>query len=332
MSVFFILGMVLSSLVFIYFYGNTSPSMRRKAENVPSFRTFTVHFDPAIVIDATDLQVLDGYQPQDVYVSHQSDLWIPASQQFLTIQSYLHNNRGKELTFTSLFRTEDLDADAIILSTIHPEEEQIKLSNQWFNIYRKEGNLAGSVSFIPIKSYLRHQLPTSEIDYVLPSIPSKREVEEIIPQLQNIHSGGIVRQPSSLEENLLTDQLNTLFISGGLFLLSLFSYLYLFYFLLRENNREFLIFRTHGAKKKTVFRIIMLQTVFLVSLSFALALLMHRILYAPLFDPWMNVTRGMVYTLWDYLIVFGVVLLLTALLILPLALRFVSKGFRQQKK
>ena len=90
----FLLGAVLSSLSFLFFYGNSMADKRNVARNSLSYRTFTLYGDRNWTMK--DLQSLwdSASGSLDVRVSHTVEL--PAASEYpeLSVQAFLNNNAG----------------------------------------------------------------------------------------------------------------------------------------------------------------------------------------------------------------------------------------------
>ena len=65
----FFVGAMVSSFVFLYFYGNAMKSQIAERENSVSYRMFEVCFDKNVPIQEKQLHVLDKYGIEEVFTS-----------------------------------------------------------------------------------------------------------------------------------------------------------------------------------------------------------------------------------------------------------------------
>ena len=70
----FFVGAMLSSFVFLYFYGNAMKGQIAEHENSVSYRMFEVCFDENVSLREAQLHVLDDYGIEEVFTSCQVTL------------------------------------------------------------------------------------------------------------------------------------------------------------------------------------------------------------------------------------------------------------------
>ena len=70
----FFVGAMLSSFVFVYFYGNAMKGQISERENNVSYRMFEVCFDENVSLREAQLHVLDDYGIEEVFTSCQVTL------------------------------------------------------------------------------------------------------------------------------------------------------------------------------------------------------------------------------------------------------------------
>lgn len=327
----FFVGITLSALVFFYAYGNLIPMKRWAALNHPEFRSLSVHFAQPRPIEKELLYSLEDCGVQDVWVEHDTGIYIPSYLHNLMVRSFLYNNRGGEILFTELFQSEQLSENAIILSPAHKNEGEIVLHGTSFEIVKKVGNLADDMAFIPIDAFVRSGFSVRSAHFVLEEMPDKEMVADMAERLRGVFPDGYVLPPGYMTGEVPTEDRALLFLIASIYAVALLCFLLLFLYLIRQGLYDCTVFCMAGANRRRIALSLFLQTTAFSLAAFCLAVAIHRTCY-PFFDKWLNLYEDIVYTVGDYAVLLGVSVLLPCLCMFPYLFYFSGKALTGLKQ
>lgn len=326
----FLLGAVLSSLSFLFFYGNSMADKRNVARNSLSYRTFTLYGDRNWTMK--DLQSLwdSASGSLDVRVSHTVEL--PAASEYpeLSVQAFLNNNAGVYFyQGQTSFTPEQLEQDCAIAPSNFGDS--LNLEGTEFPVVGRTHHFSNDVVFIPIHSFLEHEFSPDSVELILDTIPTRKENNRILEQLSILFPETSIADPY---QSIRTDQSRNpggVAMTSGIYLISILSFLFLFQYLMQENSYENVVYTLAGAKKSSVVCIACMELSLLSGSAALLACLLHAALYRPLFAQ-INIYGQVPYTLWDYLLCFFLTVALSLVALTPFLATYTRRSLAEMKR
>lgn len=148
---------------------------------------------------------------------------------------------------------------------------------------------------------------------------------EIHTTLQSKFPDCRILDPPDSMEVILAENIKTF-----LFIWAIFAICTAFFCILQRNLLEtckysFSVFKTVGASRFQLIVILLLQNAFIFGTAFVLAALVHISCY-PFFDRQLNILPHIPYNGADYLYIFVVLLILTAIVDFPFARNYIVKN------
>lgn len=327
-------GTVLSSIVFIYLYGNTMPHKINEAMNTDAKRQFAVRVSDSVGED--DLFFLDnaGYVVQDVmlmaYPDFDYDFSVFRYEIDPMLITFRDNNKGNTVYF-DLFDNDKLGDDAIILSKNYLDISAMGINGREYEIVNKIGNLSDGMIFMPIESYMRNGIITLDIVYILESIPSGKEMKHIRALLQDRFPEGFYL--NAAESFIQTERgmiVTESFKMGLLYILAVFTFIFLYKYMVDMSAFDYVIYSLAGASKRKTMLLISAELMIISSASSIIAILLHIALQNSLFLK-LNVLQNLHYSFLDYLILFLAIMFLSVLCALPFVVVIVRKTLIEAK-
>ena len=326
----FLLGAVLSSLSFLFFYGNSMADKRNMAQNSLSYRTFTLYGDRNWTME--DLQSLrDAASGSlDIRVSHTVELSSESEYPELSVQAFLNNNAGVYFyQGQTSFTPEQLKQDcAIAPSSVG---DSLNLEGTEFPVVGHTRHFDNNVVFIPIRSFLEHEFSLDSAELILDTIPTRKENNRILEQLSILFPETSIADPY---QSIQADQSRNpggVAMTSGIYLISILSFLFLFQYLIQENSYENVVYSLVGARKSSVVCIACMELTLLSGGSALLAGLLHAALYNPFFVH-INIYGQVPYTLGDYLLCFFLTVALSLAALTPFLATYTHRSLAEMKR
>lgn len=325
--VLFFLGAVFSSLAFTYFYGNALSHRLANAENQSDYRIFDVYFSENEKISTDQLHVLDSYGILDVNVScavsipeaYKKDL-PPAPP---CVSALLYN--GERYQDEPLYTADVLETDCIIVDKTYISHiDDFKINGTQFEVAKTSDSGMGKI-YAPIKTYMKYFGSANFISFYTKDILSEEETQSAAEQLKRTFPNAAeIVSPDAYTQEGKTDQAANILRTSLMYMLSLFSYLFLFKYMIDCSRAENVVYYLTGASKRKVFSLIALETVILSAAASLSAIFIHTTFYDSFFCK-LNMTQAMItYALRDYLFI----LLSTVLLSLLTTIPFIISSIR----
>lgn len=326
--VLFFIGSMLSSFVFIYFYGNEMSSKRITAENGLEFRSFEVWFDSDIKITDQDLELLDAYQTEAVTVS--STIQIPEEYEHLIMEDtrvYLAAEISKLTNMSDMFEELDQNTDVVMLPKIFGENiDEFMINDVPLRVVGRTDNRV--VCFVPMATFQR-LFAADTIYYTLENQLTQaelREAEEILensfPNAQNIIT------PDTHKTYAAQRDVSALVRIAGLYILAVISFLFLYKYLFDQTNYENIIYNVVGSTKSVVLKIMLIEIVLLTSVSTGFAAVIHALFYEPFFSRINKSALYIPYHFLDYFLVMIFTVSLSLISTLPFVINYRRKSLR----
>lgn len=326
----FLLGAVLSSLSFLFFYGNSMADKRNMAQNSLSYRTFTLYGDRNWTME--DLQSLrDAASGSlDIRVSHTVELSSESEYPELSVQAFLNNNAGVYFyQGQTSFTPEQLEQDCAIAPS--NSGDSLNLEGMEFPVVGRTHHFSNDVVFIPIHSFLEHEFSPDSVELILDTIPTRKENNRILERLSALFPETSIADPY---QSIQADQNRNpggVAMTSGIYLISILSFLFLFQYLMQENSYENVVYTLAGAKKASVACIACMELSLLSGSAALLACLLHVALYRPLFAQ-INIYGEVPYTLGDYLLCFLLTVLLSLAALAPFLTAYMRRSAAEMKR
>jgi len=325
----FFIGMTLSLLFFIYFYGNIVPYKTQEYSSALSYRQFSLEFPEENFFNKEALSVFPENEVQDIMVScnieiqgiDSNNLLIEASP---ILSAMLNGNNGN-IVYFDLFDNSNSHLDAAILSKDFGQLDEIMIGGYPFTVVKQINNMANNVVFIPPEAYFDKGFPIETLTYSFYARPSPEKEKELHDQLRIAFPDSIFMQsPSDFVAYENEESANAIGAISLMYMVSLLSFLFLFKSLLDESSYEDSVFLIAGASRKKVIGVILTELICITFIGFCLAGFLHRIFYDTIFVP-LNIYENIRYHFSDYLLIAALSSILSVLTSVPFIASYMRK-------
>lgn len=327
--VLFSLGAILSSFVFIFFYGNSMQGKIHEAENDFNYRTYEVWFESPRVVTIEELYALDAF-PLAIF-SLTGPIEIPPEYRakvYEELKLYVVASWGNEgVLDESIQRLQDLTGDGMLLPKAYGENiTEFTLGDVSLPVIGQSEN--PSAFFVTVNTYLKYY-QAEMIQYGFNdqlSIDDAQGVEQILRA--TFPDATYIVTPDFYKQLDWQTDAPTLIRISVLYIVSLVSFLFLFKYLIDQTRSENIVYNLVGAKKRTVFQILITEILLLSVLASVLAIALHKLFYDSVFSK-LNITTAYIsYTWKDYLLILLVTAGLSLLAALPFLFSYRHKSVK----
>lgn len=325
----FLIGSVLSALMITFLYGNIMPHKVSEAVNSQRYRTFGVIFYEPQSIAEEDLTLLENFSTRDIFVEYQTEKDILNINPYepIRVQAYLKNNN--EILFYRLFEDEQLYGNNLIAS-LAVKDESVTIEGITYEVVKRIDYRADNLVFVPIQAFLNNHLESSSIEYILKDIPSHDVILEIKHMLID-HFGNVeITAPDTYMAADSYAARDSYIQLGLLYIISLIVFLFLFKYIMEETSHENIIYKMVGVRNSRLAFIVVLEMEILAALSSLCAIMIHIVLYKPLFSK-VNAYENIKYNFMDYVYIFVFVLVLSLAVTLPFVFSYIKRNLVRQK-
>lgn len=319
----FFLGAVISSFVFIYFYGNALKVNIAVTENSEDYRLYEVEFSENTPVTTQQLHALDNYGVTEVQVS--CKVTLPEEDQKklpdATKMELFTFRDNMEAMGEGLFTQEQLGQDGVLIDkTYGYGRAEISVDGMSFPVVGTIDNGMGGIR-IPFDSYMKHFGKATHVMILLNTVLPQKEIAEATQRLQKTfpQASGYLAPDYSMKTDQ-KEQTQEVVGAGLLYMVSLLCFLFLFKYLLDQNRGENVICRMVGARRGTLFRMVLLEVGILALAASALACLVHVLFYDSVFHKLNMTTAWISYSVGDYLLVLAVTVALALVTALPFSI------------
>lgn len=324
----FFVGAMVSSFVFLYFYGNAMKSQIAETENNVSYRMFEVCFDENVPIQEGQLHVLDKYGIEEVFTSCMVTLPEEiAEKQFQgSLEEVTASLNDWHTTRPDLFTQEIQGKTGVLADKIYGNDRtSMEINGIDFPILKRLDSGSG-VLYVPLATYLQYFGETDYLVFQTKEILSPEEIQAANEQLKaafpeasaTLFPDVFMETDHQMARN---DQVN----AALLYVISLVSFLFLFQYMEEQNQMENVVYQIVGAKRRQIFGMILLEVGVLAAVACLLTEVLHAVFYEPIFSK-LNMTETWItYSVKEY----GVILLLTVILALATAVPFFVSCLRE---
>ncbi|MCM1308416.1 MAG: hypothetical protein NC223_07455 [Butyrivibrio sp.] len=303
---------ILCVLVFIYAYNNFMPSVTREGRNNSIDRYYNFYLDGEN-IDAVEVtRVIEKYDPDYITFNHEV-----ADHDGIEIQAYYKNEIIAPVS-GGMVDIGKYGGNHIIFPETTEEygsrPKTVTLDGRSYEVAGWSSTIGTCV--ISMQGYIDNGLSTSNVEVYLNRVLSYEKSEEFIGELAQLMEIQSVNSPERyIEEEQRDNRIGIVSISLGFFAMMLI-FGFLVKYIVQTSKREDGIYLLVGAGKGEVIGIIFLEHIIMnLALSVA-AVLLHLILYYPIFGK-INFYDNVHMSFADYVTVVAVTSLLSFVIILP---------------
>ncbi len=342
--ILFLLGSVTSCITFIYFYGNTVTAVANRTDSFYLFREFCIAPDVSEVLNQEQKQVLQKYPLEDWKVQSivsgnevqsekmgkvfKEDL---AINNVISISSIFRDDTGLLASTGRVeFTKEELENKKRVV--VLPSDfgnsldfpENISLMGHDFQVIGVQQGYSKEF-FIPSSTYDDLKLETGLITIDLKNRLSHTEEEAFEREMREVFPGCLIQSPSDTIQDFEQGTLGEILLVSVVYFLSTLSFLFLIKFLMDAHSPEDITYFLVGAKKSTVIIITMLQNLILILCSGIIGIVLHRILWNPIFTM-INYSSNVQYNFVDYLVILSMMLIISAIAQIPFLWNYYRKS------
>lgn len=340
--VLFLLGGIACSIAFIHFYGNGTSYKKVQAEDNASLRYYALEFQQPVPQPEVDQEVLHNENICDIELAHalvqeEMPISIEGNRRFF-IKTKMQNGAPlyAEKGRVAFTQQELAQAQRVVIlpgmvEALYEVEigSTMRILGEAFTVIGMSTDMEGF--YIPFSVFEQWGLSVSEFSVTLDQKLSVADNNAFIAQLHNAYPTAVLTQSPSNYYSLASERFSLqLFSISVAYIVASLSFMFLMKFMLDRNSRENIIFSIVGASRAAVLRVLVLETAFLSSCAAVLAILLHAVLYKPFFSR-LNVFENLTYTVWDYVVIWLCVTLLSCLAAVPFAYRYIKSSLVENK-
>lgn len=331
--VIFSLGAILSSFVFIYFYGNAMKEDISVSENRFEYRSYMVNFSEHIPLTEEHLRLLDDYGIKEVQVGCSvtlPDQLMAALPQGSVPRLYAMRNNGELLSEEEGGRDlteEQLSQTGLLVDKIYGTDlTQITVNGMAFPVLGWREH-TGGMMICSMETYLRMFHTMDYILYVTTDILSERQQNEVRQILEETYPEiSTYLIPDYFSSWDRAEQHHIQRHAGLMYVVSLLSFLFLFQYLQEKHQRENIIYRITGCKRSALFWILLLEILTFAAATCLIACVVHAVFYDAVFCK-LNMTETYIsYGLGDYLTILCATVGLAVVASLPFLISCLRKA------
>lgn len=315
----FIIGSVLSSLIFIYCYGNSFSAKIGGHALAEEYRGFELQLERKVDISEPDLALLDEFNIEEVEVSADLELSskykenLPGQAQ-PKICAYRDNFMNVSPD-NPLFDKKNLSDNVIIVPKELSDFTSIQIKGVEFTVIGYTSS--PEVFVVPMKIYVDY-FQAETISYLCTEPLSYERIREVESILNHHFPFATISSPNNVKAIDRKEDTFAFVKMSILYITSLFSFLFLFKCMIDQSRRELTIYTLVGARKTTIFKLLVCEVMVLSLLAFLLAFVVHKTFYKSFFSQ-VNIMSGIEYSVGDYIFVLLTTVLLSMCAAAPFA-------------
>lgn len=332
----FIAGVTISSVAFIFFYGNSLSDKAKESNNYPEYRTFTLSFGKGRTIKPEEIQHIkaNGSMAQDIIFQHKTEILLDENnpESNLMIASLVNNNRDCYLyEGKRSFDENEQNQDVAIVPLILGDIDTITVEGTNYKVVGTTANFLENTIFIPFNTYVSRKLPTKEILWRFSHIPTLSENNVTLAELSNTFPDAFITDPYENIQRDKSKRPQNISTISVIYFISMISFLFLFEYMVEQNSYESTIYYIVGAKKGAVVSISLVELFFLSAVSALLGCLIHAFFYQSFFVK-INIYENLSYEFADYIMCCIIIILLSMIALIPFLVRLHFYSLAQLKQ
>lgn len=313
----YMVGSIACILTFIYFYGNGVAYKVNSAKNDILYRTYTVNFTSPANIDIdtiqkilTDKGDIISFQ-HTISVSNVSGENIMGGQNISEYYLMAYYRDNFEISLKRGKKAFNTDGKQVIVPS---EFLSSGADLAYININDTELDIIGESylndTFIIPYDFFYGRYSVDVINILLHDKPTTEENKSYVSMLSKMFPNVMISDPSVYYTSDTADSVSNIAYLCVMFLICFFTFSLLMKYIIEVNNRENIICIIVGARRRTTAALMILDNLTVISVSLICAITLHIILYNSLFQN-INIYGGIVYTLFDYIIIAAVILVIS---------------------
>ena len=333
--VLFVIGGILCSLTFIYFYGNIITIRNISGSNEELLRNYEIYLnEPAEELNQNQKAILNKYPAEKLTVQSQIELSMLESNDMGNSYKNYIARTDSVFVETSLLKTNLISKEAGRVQFTDEELQQnshvvilppdflkspdipksIKIMGKPYEIIGISGS--SNNLYIPYTVFEDENLNINHISLMLKNELSDQENIEFESELQTEFPNARIAGSSMLKDNIKKQAPNQLFFVCTIYLLAIFSFMFLIKYMIDKNNGGDIICILVGATRKTIIKIIVLQNIILTFIVGIVGIVLHCALRNNLFEL-INTQPNIQYYFTDYLLILGMMVVISTIAIIP---------------
>ena len=330
--IMFLLGGIVCSTSFIYFYGNQLSTKKSEVSTDSSYYTYTLKFDePASYYEIKNSSLLNSEIIEDVMAVHYlllDDLPKEFNKNnyidyYLRVCTQINN---KHKLFSKMGRSEFYDEEikngknVIILPNCDDifslaQGDTVTLSGREYEVIGV--NTFIDNFYIPSNTFDKCGYSIDEITIYTTERMSRTENSQFIANLHaEFPQSDLIESPSESYKAADSYFIGDFFLIRCEFIISALSFMFLIKFLIDKSNLENLIYLIVGATKRKLFLILILENIIISGIIGIISIAIHLITYNQFF-VYFNVYEGLQYSIMDYIIIFISIIILSCITAIP---------------
>lgn len=361
--ILFFLGILASSITIIFYYGNLFSFKNGVYDDFSEIRAYTINLRIPQIIDKDEIIKMAEYEGnckiQDIIFSsvldengndsikfdnedNKTSLYFTdlteaeiigfGGHKFMIAEAYLNNNANVYAYPEPQIFNEAQQHELVAVAPKN-KPDTIKIANKTYNVVSKqtvehyiipvEKLFSSGVRIAQIKIYTENKLSENMMyrysDYLENNISKK------------FKSTDVYVEPPKVWYNTENDG-NKMGFSGitAIAAISLIAFMFLLKYMMLLSHKNNVILMMVGAKKSDVLKIVILENIILVTGSVLSAVLLHSILYQPVFSK-VNIYGNIVYYPMDYLNIYLIILLVSLLVNIPFFVGYYKNNIREAR-
>lgn len=305
----FILGGIINGLVFAYLYGNLLPAVNNRDSQQIYYREYTVRFQEHRNVNEllSSTEILnESSLLQSVVLCHQVEqhaIYPTLIFASVTDEPPVIRMKGN-VVFSG---TGQVIVPSNCPSTVG---DLLDLPCGEFTVI---GQHTGEEYYITCKDFQQKQLPVTNL-YVVARDRQNFSDDAVAQVLQEMFPGDAIKTPKIWElsdRNASQEELTFMCLC---FAVATVSFMFLLLYVLDSGMDENIVSMIVGASKTSLTVMIYWEGLLLSSTANALGLVLHWVLYEPIFSK-INVSDSLVYSLRDYIVIFLMMFVITVVIL-----------------
>lgn len=338
----FFMGALLSSLAFIFFYGNSMVDKRNYAQNDIRYRTFTLRSETAWteetlylladgIPEALDVQLTSIIENPFSESNYLINMEAPFADSCTIIAFLKNNNHVYFYEGQTSFTSSQLGENVAILSKTLGNIQSFHINGIAFSVVGNTTNYDVDVVFIPLQSYYKCMLSANTVQLILPTVPSRQENNRLLERISDLFPEITISDPYEIIQADRSRNAEGIALTSEVYLISIVSFLFLFQYLIEQHSYENVVYSFVGARKSHIICITVIELTMISGFAALVACAIHILLYKQIFIS-INIYGNIRYELWDYLLCFCLTVFLSLAALMPFMYSYTRHSLTEMKR
>lgn len=333
--ILFIIGGILCSLTFIYFYGNLITLRNISGSNEELLRNYEIYLNqPIDELNDNQKNILYKYPTEKLTVQSQmkpstveSDRigssyknYMERTDSIFLESSLLNTNLISKEAGRVQFTDDELQQNShvVILPPDFLDSPEIPETIHIMGKPYQVIGISGSSNnlYIPYTVFENENLKIDHISLMLKNELSDKENQKFERELQEVFPNAQISGSSMMKDSMKKQVPNQLFFVSTIYLLAIISFMFLIKYMIDKNSGDDIICVLVGATRRTILKIILLQNFVLTLIVGIIGIALHCALRNNLFEL-INTQPNIQYYATDYLLILGMMVVISTIAIIP---------------